>query len=191
MLENCYSLGEVFGESHSNAIPVYAGGIAGYLTAETSAVPGTIQNCFAAGSVTARSAVPGPANTARAYAGGIVGYVNLSYCTVQQNAALGSGVTAQGGYSRNAGRVYGSSAGTNQGNYALSSMTLEEDADYSTYTPTPRTALPGATGQDGANASASAFRNQTIWTSALGFFSTWDFSTIYKGRPRLADLGGQ
>jgi hypothetical protein len=187
MISDCYALGEVFADAQTGAaVPVCAGGIAGYL-ANDGAVQGTIQNCFATGSVTAKNAV----SSKPVYAGGIVGYVASG--TVQNNAALGSGVTAQGGNSQDAGRVYGSSAGTNQhNNYALSNMALEEDPSYTTYTPAPRTVVPGENGQDGADASASAFRNQTIWTSALSFSTTnWDFSTIYKGRPKLAGLGGQ
>jgi hypothetical protein len=190
VISNCYARGEVFAEANSGDIPVYAGGITGHLSNATShsgTYDGKIEKSFATGSVTAHSAV-----SSAVYAGGIVGYVASG--TVEKNAALGSLVNAQSNSaSRNAGRAYGYSYTPvpHSANYAISSMTLEED-NYDIYTPAFATPVDDATGQDGADALASVFRNQTIWKNALSFSTPdWDFSTIYMGRPKLAGLGGQ
>jgi hypothetical protein len=188
LVKNCYALGTVTADKIILAATgdVYAGGFVGYMNILTA---NALEYCFAAGAVLAKSNGSGAV-----YAGGVVGYKYNGI--LRYSAVLGSSVTAQGGGSRFEGRVYGdfwtSGGGSSTGNYALIPMVIEEDSSYSTYTPVTRAAVSNDTGKDGANAAASAFRSQSIWTGALGFAApSWNFATVSRGYPTLAGLGGQ
>ena len=111
---------------------------------------------------------------------------------IRNSAALGPGVTAQGSVTaanRNAARIYGFPAtDIGAGNFALATMSIEEDASYATFVPDPRDPAPvsNPAGRDGANASASAFRGQNIW-NGMGFTApTWNFIGVSRGFPHLA-----
>jgi hypothetical protein len=179
-VENSYAVGNVAAESRSSAtVPVYAGGLVRLGGPST-----VINHCFASGAVMGRAAGSGSL-----YAGGLVGHMEGGGVTsLSNNAALGPSVTATGGGSRNAGRVYGNKvSGSASALYALKPMLLEEDAAYDTLTPTVVTASPDVNGPDGADAAASAFRTSSFWTGTLGFTAaSWNFAGLARGYPYLS-----
>ena len=189
---DCYTLGNVLAEGSTTTTDVIAGGITG---CNSSA---NISRCFSAGTVTALTANTG----GTVYTGGILGYQYISGA-ISNCAALGESVTAMGGGSRAAGRIYGypsSNIGSN--NYADKDMLVETSATHNDINPPPfnYSALVGITGPHGASASGSAFKNPYIWEAVLGFNSAgtyigtppWDFSSVLeKGYPVLAKPGGQ
>jgi hypothetical protein len=206
---DCYALGDVFAEACSGAIPVCVGGIAGYLGYDTTkadtttpTVAGTIQRCFATGSVTARSAASGPV-----YAGGIVGYVAQSTTglktTATQNVARGALILAESAdaLNRKAGRVYGASVGSGtcayfdiSANYGLVTMKTGIGEYYDTASPSIPTSGIGLSDTNGAdvanNTSSTApggIKTQGFWTTTLNFnAATWNFSDVgYRGYPLL------
>jgi hypothetical protein len=182
-ISDCYALGEVFAEARYGAVPVCAGGIAGYLGNDGS-VEGAIKNCFAAGSVTAQSAVSGPV-----YAGGIVGYAASG--TVEKNAALGTLILAKSDNSNcKAGRVYGEkNAATPNDNYGLSGMKTGTGGYYEAVIFSPPTS--NAAGDDGADVNSDTsppgIKTQNFWETTLSFSSGyWNFSGIgSRGYPLL------
>ncbi|MCL2443497.1 MAG: hypothetical protein FWD13_08565 [Treponema sp.] len=214
-ISNCYALGAVTAEKRNGTGDVNAGGITGSLRGST------IRNCFFGGTVTATRNNTGIIN-AGGIAGAIVNQVveGTINSTISNNAAIGVSVTAKGGSTRNAGRIWGSAeSGTStgsagSGNYALSTMVIEEDANHININPAIRTAVNNLTARDGTSTSASTFRTLTIWTT-MGFSShrniyrcpantaysnthtcvlcplTWDFSRISRGYPTLTGLTGQ
>jgi hypothetical protein len=210
-ITNSYALGNVFAATPNGSnVAVYAGGLVGRAYIESGGDnpdAGKIAYNFAAGSVTAQSVSTG----VEVYAGGVVGYKYSGELT--NNAALGDSVTAKGGNSRTAARVYAyPTSGGGSYNYAVDAMRIEKSSVYGTYYfpywdgTIPEPALPyytvsnstTATAQNGASAAASAFRNSAFWTasSALGFSTgQWNFGgVVSRGYPALADVvnaGGQ
>jgi hypothetical protein len=192
-INNCYAFGAVTAEKRNATGDVNAGGIVGFLYG-TAAIAQTINNCFFGGTVTAIRT-----NTGTVNAGGIAGNITTNN-TITNSAATGASVTAMGGGAdtgdtirRNVGRIWGNgtASASTTGNYALSDMLIEDDPSATTFTPGKRDAVPSITGRDGANASASTFRNASIWTT-MGFTTPlWSFSKISKGYPVLQGLGGQ
>ena len=179
---NCYALGAVTFEKPGGDGYVNVGGITGVLQNYSN----QIDHCFFGGTVTAIRHTGGGANP-NIRVGGIVGFgAGLPNCAV-----IGSSITALGGVNRYVGRIYGAGSGS-PSNYALTTMLIEVDPSDTTYTPATRSASPSASGIDGANASASTFRNQNFWTNTLGFSSEiWEFDRISRGYPTLKGLGGQ
>jgi hypothetical protein len=198
-ISDCYALGEVFAEARYGAVPVCAGGIAGYLGNDGS-VEGTIKNCFAAGSVTAQSAVSG-----EVYAGGIVGYVASGTSghpvTVQASVALGTLILAKSDItspvSPLAGRVYGHASApdsTTTNNYGLSTMKKGTGGYYGVVTVSPATGgvAAGPDGADVANDTETTTtppgsRTPVFWQTTLSFDAGyWNFSGIEsRGYPLL------
>jgi len=178
-IENCYALGNVSADKTAGADNyfTYAGGLVGMSW-------GKVQHSFSAGRVIAQS------NVDEAYAGGIVGQGG----TISNTAALGKSVTALAlsGF-RNAGRIYKGWALTDEGNYALNTMIIEED-DYNKIIPTTRSATPDSlNGEDGQDTLSNTFLNQAFWTTTLDFSrSVWDFSRVIRdGYPLLLNVEGQ
>jgi hypothetical protein len=181
-IKNCYALGNVVADNtnSSSSEAVYAGGLVGY---NETTVTSSVERSFAAGAVTAQSAGSGAV-----YAGGVVGYNDGS--TLSNNAALGASVTAKGGSSQTAARIYAYLAsGSGSTNYAVDTMRIESSATYSALyiNPTNPTGTTG-TSPHGATANGSTFRNPAFWASTLGFSAAeWDFSTVAgRGYPELA-----
>jgi hypothetical protein len=139
----------------------------------------------------------------------IVGYRNSG--TVQNNAALGASVTANGtSATRVAARVYAYPAsGGDSPNYAKDLMRLEKSSAYGTlYFPfwdgsgmAPSAYYVNSSSAsnadpNGQSVSASAFFSQNIWTSSSSYlnFSAayWNFTSVMvKGYPTLIGVGGQ
>ncbi|MDR3019696.1 MAG: hypothetical protein LBU66_02195 [Treponema sp.] len=189
-IRNSYALGNVFADKPSGTGTIYAGGLVGAVFFYSSSFTGSVNNCFSAGQVVAQS------QTSAAYAGGLVGHRDTAGGNITNSAALGASVTAKAA-TRGVGRIYGFPASAPSGdplpinnNYALNTMVIETD-NYTAVAPGTRTAAPGLTAPDGANAGSSTFFNPSFWTG-LGFVSTgasppWSFSYLGKdGHPRLA-----
>ena len=178
-INNCYSLGNVLAEYNGTQNDdIYTGGFAGYMGSSD-----TLEHCFAAGAVTARS----ENSASQVFAGGVIGY--NSGGTVTSNAALGTSVTALGGSTQIAGRIYGDSYTSGSGNYAVESMRVEEDSDYTKILLDNEAPSIGPGDPDdlhGGTVSASAFHNQGIW-SLMGFTTAyWNFGSLVRdGHPRL------
>jgi hypothetical protein len=182
-IRNCYALGNVTADRTGGTGDVRAGGFVGYMNLKSG---NTVEHCFSAGAVLAKGLGSGAV-----YSGGFVGY-RESGGSLKNCAALGGGVTAQGGSSRKAARVYAYPAsGGGANNYALKTMAIEEDSDYCKYDPDPRPVDPDLTKPDGADAAASAFRTSGFWTT-LGFDGDdWDFSNVInRGFPTLVNVEG-
>jgi hypothetical protein len=125
--------------------------------------------------------------------------------TLKNNAAVGTSVTAlgSGASATTVGRIYGniSAQATPAANYARDTMFLGTEAY--TYNPYPAfapvTATSNAANRHGADRTYAQFISDSTttngsWlnTSMLGFSSSiWNFSTISRGYPRLANVGGQ
>jgi hypothetical protein len=201
-VSNCYALGNVLADVNGLDIEyssfLYAGGLVGW--SHDYGFGMSINNCFAAGSVTAQSR-----GSVVLCAGGILGQLTAPNTALENNAALGASITLKGsGGTMEQGRIYGriqtydgyydSSTVTVSGNYALDTMRLEKGAYGDYYFPSP--SFPTGTGahnnKDGANAAASAFRDSNFWKN-LGFSSTyWNFGVAAsRGYPILNNVGGQ
>jgi hypothetical protein len=184
-ISDSYALGNVLADKTAGISPFYAGGLVGSFLGIAGK---TIERCFSAGTVRSQSS---EAN-GTIYAGGIVSHNNSGNLT--HNAALGDSVTAIGGSSRTAARVYVFSNGANSANYAVDSMRIESSSSYNAIyiAPAYETGSNG-TSQHGATANGSTFRNPAFWTTTLGFSSAeWNFgSVVSRGHPALAGLGGQ
>jgi hypothetical protein len=181
IIENCYALGNVLADKIAGVNIDYVGATnAGGLVGATWG-GGSIQYSFSAGQVISQS------KESSANAGGVVG--NLYASTIKNTAALGTGVTAKSGTTKNAGRITIVS-GVN--NYALNSMVIEED-EYDTTAPYTRDAVSNADGRDGQSVNSGVFYNQAFWKTTVSFPpAVWDFSRVGKeGYPRLTNLGGQ
>jgi hypothetical protein len=184
-ISNCYALGNVEGDRR-------VGGLIGFFDY------GTVEHCFAGGTVTASNST---ITTDGVHAGGLVG-ANDSISgndtlTLKNCVAAGAGVTAlmdNGIGDRTAGRVVGKlvSPGSVTNNYALNTMRVESDTWVNRYNPNIKTITSGATTGEGADLAASFLRNQNFWMG-IGFnAATWDFSRVVsEGYPRLVGLGGQ
>jgi hypothetical protein len=214
-VKNCYALGAVtviqtaeISSSTTESGLIYAGGFVGYMRLDSTY---RLENCYAAGEVLAQSA----ATTTKAvcYAGGLVGYRYDG--AINRCAALGASVTAKGGYSRAAGRIYGTSdSGSSSYNYALErmrvglattysgtptyQMSVENSAGIHNVTAGTRVSTGPATvhGQDTVHAD---FFSSYWWTSSPQLSAeNWDYSNVFgNGRPFVrasangAVLGGQ
>jgi hypothetical protein len=129
--------------------------------------------------------------------------------TLKNNAAVGTSVTAMGSGASAAtvGRIYGgiTTQVTPSANYARETMFLGTGAH--TYNPypvlTPVTATDNAADRDGSNRTSAQFTS-TVTTSSGSWLSAsmldfnnadhtgiWDFSSISRGYPKLANVGGQ
>gem|GEM_PF-1909111 len=210
-LKNCYALGDVYadktGGTGTNANAAYAGGLVGYAP-DTDL---TIQYSFARGNVSVKSA-----STNTVYAGGIIGYMGsaLASGSLNNNAALGTSVTAMGYPTAPAdtavGRIYGHNGGsTGTYNYARGGMYLGTRI----YTNNPNPSftditsgrpINSAADRDGGNTSHLNFMNSSTWEndSGLDFDSqtsgtppdhaaVWSFGKLSQGWPTLANVGGQ
>ncbi|WP_461256052.1 GLUG motif-containing protein [Treponema sp. R80B11-R83G3] len=185
-IENCYALGNVLADKiagDNSDYHSYAGGLVG-----STYGGGIVQNSFSAGQVIAQS------KESQAFAGGVVG--NLWETTIKNTAALGKSVTALGD-GRSAGRITSYSTGAN--NYALKTMSIEED-DYDSISPDTREANEGEdyslapydTTRDGKDTDANVFFTQDFWRTLFEDLSKWDFSRAAKdGYPRLKNIEGQ
>jgi hypothetical protein len=187
-ISDSYALGNVLADKTDSASSgnVHAGGLVGSFTTNGE----TIEHCFSAGTIRARSAGSGTI-----YAGGLVAQGG-SGTIARNNAVLGASVTVQGSGTKQIGRVYGVAAGTTSNNHAVNTMLLFSDGVYNN--PYPSTVSPtvNVAGKDGANVTDSDLRSQTFWTTTtLGFTagaSDWNFNSVYaKRHPALAGLGGQ
>ncbi|MDR1468654.1 MAG: hypothetical protein LBT00_05110 [Spirochaetaceae bacterium] len=146
--------------SNTNSVPVYAGGIVGYLLNTCS-----VQNSYAAGSVLAHTDTN---NTV--FAGGIVGYSAMT-----DTAVVAANSVAFQGYIGTDGtmnRVIGaySSGGSLSNNYAYENMTK-----YSEGSPI---GAGGSADANGANISRSAFSAGTglsSWDSSIWGFSSGSY----------------
>jgi hypothetical protein len=199
-IQNCYALGRVFADSpDTGPTSINAGGLVGYFDS-----PGKkIEYSFAAGSVQA-----GSNGTGAVYAGGVAGYVDsgseLSHSAALQGSLLidpGAKIIAQGGGNRNAGRVYGDSAGTTSTNYAYNLMLVDDATGYHD-TPITNTVSGAANNEHGSPLLYSQFRQESTWTtlgslefnkagSYDGASPPWSFGNVSRGYPTLAGLGGQ
>jgi len=179
-VNNSYALGNVQLSDSGNNFPAAAGGLVGYNQ------NADISNCFSAGQVGAQSVTV-------AYSGGIVG--NNNNGTITNTAALGASVTALGG-TKATGRIYGFSTTAldiSAKNYALKTMSVEEDV-YNSTSPAASTTLEiGLNAKDGGDSNSSTFLSQVFWKTTLGFSSTiWDFNSVARdGYPRLKGVNGQ
>ncbi|MCL2762293.1 MAG: hypothetical protein FWD36_03670, partial [Treponema sp.] len=187
LIENSYALGNVIADNPNTANAVlYAGGLIGNMNINAS---NSVTRSFAAGSVSARNA----SVSATTRAGGLVGWRNNGQ--IQNNAALGASVTAQGGGTRVAARIYGNpTTNIGSGNYARDTMRLEVSDVYNTFhfpfwngegaDPAIYYRYPASTGfttPNGENAAESAFRNQAFWQSGLNNLS--GSITFHTGSP--------
>ena len=176
---NSYSTGNIYIDRRGGSGGTYAGGSIGYVDVSTQIF--NIRNNFATGNVNAKSA-----STSDLFVGGLVGRINVSSgtsSTLQNNAALGSSVTAMGSSASAArtGRIFGASNINNNFNYARDDMRIEISNDYDNFsfpfwdgisTPAPTTyyrypAAIGLSTQHGENISVSNFRNQSFWQNGL------------------------
>jgi hypothetical protein len=186
-----YALGDVFADRRGGANgAVSAGGLAGNVMYITSATAGSIERCFAAGSVTAQ------ANNASStiYAGGLVGQATNGSVTIDNSATLGAKVIATGGTARYVGRVTGGSTGTRTNCYAWNGMLTGDNAVYNAYVPGAIVSGGTATDKDGADAGTGDFKARSWWEKPspagadLGFTAAngWDHTyTVRDGRPGL------
>jgi hypothetical protein len=198
-ISDCYALGDVLAEGGSAAVPVYAGGFSGYLAdainpSHTPATnPGSIETCFAAGSVRAQSA-----EAARVYAGGVAGYAASG--TLRNNAARGALIQAKSdnATNRKAGRVYGEKSSTPptiNSNYGLKTMTTGTGGYYDTVSPSIPSSNIGPADMNGADVAHDTktsttppgIRTENFWKNTLGFSAAdWNFSDVaYRGYPVL------
>ena len=198
-IENCYASGDVSADNpNSDTAPVYAGGLAGYVNVK-EITKGGVTSSFASGTVSAKNASSG----AGAWAGGIVGYKllgKLEQCVASGRPGRVVSVSAQGGNSRYAGRIYGGSVGaTPAKNFANEAIYAGTSTGY--YTAPSLAVVTSGTGPGtvhGANASNASLSGQTFWTTdtvnvSPGGFSTdyWNFSPVAQGWPALKNVGGQ
>jgi hypothetical protein len=208
-IRDCYALGNVLAEKVGGSIPVYAGGLVGYVDVQQG--QRTLDRCFSGGAVKARSSGSGAL-----YAGGVTGinYSLSNHTVILKNcAALGASVTAMGPGTKNTGRVYGASAGSGTSastdNYALDAMRIEKSGSAGTLyfpywdgisaEPASHYTLSDSadpTAKDGASVAASIFMDKAFWTSAsylnFGADNKWDFSSVIsRGCPKLKNVGGQ
>jgi hypothetical protein len=176
-ISDSYALGDVLADkTNTFTAAVLAGGFVGNFS-----TGGTIEHCFAAGTVTAQSAGSGAL-----FAGGLVANAGSS-TTLQHNAVFGGMVTVIGSGTSNIGRVYGAAGGTTSDNYALKTTRLYTNT-------TPNISFPNIhTDKDGADAIGDDFRTSVFWNTDLGFpSSAWDFSNVWsRGYPVLKNVGGQ
>jgi hypothetical protein len=205
-ITNSYALGNVFADKAAGDGAVNAGGLIGYanIAAGTpnptydSLNAGKIQYTFAAGNVTAQSAGSGAV-----YAGGVAGNIEAADTFANNAAVLRSGaterkITAKGGGSRNANRIFGVNTGaTGAANYGLTSLYLGTDTSYYTYAPVYATATTdiGVAVKNGASYTSAEFRASATWTngSGLNFGNTglWNLGGVARGYPAISGLGGQ
>jgi hypothetical protein len=203
-LSNLYALGDVSvdrtaaGTTTNNTA---AGGLVGavYNHISGNTIEYTIQHCFAAGTVSAKSAVAG-----NVYSGGIIGSMNISGAVnLKNNASLGTSFTVTGGSSSasTVGRIYGYlSSSVTDINYNYGWTTASRTYGATTTT----TSTSNLTGQHGYNTTTVQFIDPNFWLSptGLGFNNTaggmggiqpiWDFSSIGSyGYPKLKNVGGQ
>jgi hypothetical protein len=195
-ISDCYALGDVLVEGGSAAIPVYAGGLSGYLADASNpgftplTNPGSIETSFAVGSVRAQSA-----EAAKVYAGGIVGYAASG--ALQKNVARGALIQAKSddATNRKAGRVYGEKSSTPpviNSNYGLKTMTTGTCGYYDTVSPSIPSSDIGLADMHGAdvvnNTSSGGIRTSSFWITTLGFnIVSWNFSDVgYRGYPYLS-----
>jgi hypothetical protein len=183
-ISDSYALGDVFAYRQTTSGNVFAGGLAGNVMYISSALAGSMDRCFAAGSVTAQA----NDGSSMIYAGGLVGQATNSAVTIDNSAALGARVIATGGTTRNAGRVTGDSTGTRANCYAWNGILTDASAAYGAYVPgAPVTTGIGVATKEGANAGTGDFKVQSWWGS-LGFTAAngWDHTyTVRDGRPAL------
>jgi len=134
-IKNSYATGNVTVDRRSSTGEINAGGLIGVVwdsTADSTRIY-NIRNNFAVGNVSTKSI-----NTAAVRVGGLVGYINVVSGTastasiLQNNAALGSSVTAMGSDASAArtGRIFGVSNINNNFNYARDDMRVEISSNY-------------------------------------------------------------
>ncbi|MDR1277611.1 MAG: hypothetical protein LBK02_02560 [Treponema sp.] len=180
-LRDSYATGNVSAESDTSH-PAYAGGIAGYnKKAAAYNNMGTIQNSYAAGTVSVT-------DSADAYAGGIAGYNDQG--SIGYTAAWPADITATGA-AQNAGRITGENTGTLTANIALDAITgtLKNDPlDTGTSGPFPTGSADDKDGQPKteANLQQEETFSNAVTKNALGwdFAATWQWDKTQK-RPRL------
>ncbi|MCL2444146.1 MAG: hypothetical protein FWD13_11890, partial [Treponema sp.] len=129
-LYNSYATGNVYIDRRNGTAVTSAGGLIGYVELTGSIRRFNMLFNFAAGNVIAKSIV-----TSDVYAGGIVGRITVGSGTdsiFQNNAALGSSVTAMGSGASAArtGRIFGASNINNNFNYARDDMRVEISGNY-------------------------------------------------------------
>jgi hypothetical protein len=200
-VSNCYSTGDVFADKTGTGT-MRVGGFVGM--SPNSSNQTTIENSFATGNVTAQR------SSSEIEVGGFLG--NLVRNTTLKNcAALGRSITATGGSTRYAGRVYGSEysqPNVKQNNHAFNGMKVTQSATYGASEKTDVTLSKGRGEKDGADAHEGNFRDIRFWenmppannsvafntaTHGLGFSKEhWDFSTVpERGHPVLWGSDGQ
>ncbi|MDR1099547.1 MAG: hypothetical protein LBL28_03615 [Treponema sp.] len=181
-LRDSYATGNISAQSDTSH-PAYAGGMAGYnKKAAAYNNMGTIQNSYAAGTVSVT-------DSADAYAGGIAGYNDQG--SIGYNAAWPADITATGA-GQNAGRITGeNTGGTLAGNIALDAITgtLKTDpSDAGTSGPFPAGSVGDKNGQPKteANLQQEETFSNGVTKNALGwdFTATWQWDKTQK-RPRL------
>ena len=201
VVSDCYALGNVTADKTQSG-DFYVGGLVGRNE-------GTVERCFAAGSVIAHK------NSGAIYAGGLAGAGEFAG-TIQNSTAPGASVTATGGGTKNIGRIYGGWAtGDKTNNHAYDGMRLYEHSTPGYSLPDEITA-PGYIGtvimdkthdgKDGMDKSDGDFRRGDFWRNdppangtapasnqGLGFSDKdWDFSAVrIYGHPLLKDADGR
>jgi hypothetical protein len=179
-ISDCYALGNVFADKQSGTGAPYVGGLVGYF-----GTSGSLERCFAAGTVTAQSNVTDPL-----IAGGLVGQ-SLVIGFASNNAALGASVTATGPITKSLGRVL-TTTGSN--NYANSWMLVRTSDTYDAYPSTGGTIIStDDTSKEGKDLGPGTQRSRSFWETTLGFSTDeWDFGTVVgRGHPVLKGLSGQ
>jgi hypothetical protein len=194
-ISNSYTLGNVMANGVDGA---FAGGLVGTI------LNGTVQFSFSKSLVNAHSVSGG------VYAGSIVGYIDSdenddNERILQNNAALGTVVSAIGGDDRRAARMYAypESLTNADNNYAIKTMVLEEDTWENRFDPAHRDdVVSDPTGIDGKDAGIGSVYSKDFWTGALQFSSIgeyyddfydiiyieWDYSHVWD-YSRVGTLG--
>ena len=73
----------------------------------------------------------------------------------------------------------------------MSYMYLETRTAYHNGTPSQYTPTSDATGPDGANALPGVLGTAAFWQSTMGFGTVWSMTSVARGYPKLANVGGQ
>lgn len=183
-IQNSYAFGDVFADKPNGDGSVFAGGLIGVTNNIT-------ENCFATGNVITQRASSNSdttENIQRAiYTGALIGR-KTGNTNAQNNAALGTHVTANGPGIINIGRIFGNRIdGGTISNHAFNGMQFRLSSAYGAGSVIPT--IPSSTdaaSNNGADAHLGTFRYRSFWAD-LGFSeSTWDFSTVEaRGYPVL------
>ena len=168
-ITDCYATGDVVADNpnSSQAAPVYAGGLVGYMQTANA-----VTRSFAAGTVSAKNASTAAGRTDRRVS-----------------------VSAQGGSARYVGRVYAGNdplAIAPNNNHANEYIFIGTDPGYAAYSVPLAVASSNNTVGDihGADVTNSQLSGAAFWNT-LGFtVPKWNFSGVGRGWPTLAALGG-